>query len=628
MTSSKCLVAIFGASGDLTKRLLIPAFYNLACSGLLPEEFAIAGIAMDDLTTEQFRERMSRDIRTFSTREEFDPAAWEWLCSRLYYAPGRFDDADAYARLGAILGQLDERYGTEGNVVFYMATPPVVFGMISSRLEAAGLSRAARGFRRIIVEKPFGADLTSAVELNREILRYWTEDQVYRIDHYLGKETVQNIIAFRFANGMFEPMWNRNYIDHIQFGVAESVGVEGRGGYYEKAGVLRDMLQNHMFQMLAYLCMEPPASFAPEAVRNEKAKLLEAVRVMKPEEVASNVVRGQYVAGRGPDGSPVVGYRSEPNVAADSSTETFLAARLFIDNWRWMGVPIYLRSGKRLWKRGAEIVVQLKQPPSVLFRGTQVDSLDANRLIFHVQPDQGIELRFQAKRPGPGMALQDVNMRFDYRDAFSGPRAIGYEVLLHNCMNGDATLFSRTDLVETAWRIAQPMLDAWRGDAPPPLSEYPAGSWGPKAAYELMQRDGRSWVEVLNWESLRRVPLFEDAGEVLLRSLALELRPAVFQAGDVILRKGDVGGEMYFVARGEVEVLGGDAADQVVATLGEGDFFGEAALLHSAPRNATVRAKSYCDLFALEKASFDRVLAERPSLAAAVRRTAESRYPR
>jgi glucose-6-phosphate 1-dehydrogenase len=618
-----CVLVIFGASGDLTKRLLMPAFYNLVCDGLLPEQFSIVGIAMDPLTTESFRERMSTDIKSFSTRKEFDAQKWDWLCSRLYYMQGRFDDTAAFANLSGMVAKLDKQYEASGNVLFYMATPPSVFGLISDNLEKAGFKTSSAGWKRIIVEKPFGTDLPSAIALNREILKYWTESQIYRIDHYLGKETVQNIIAFRFSNGMFEPLWNRHFIDHIQFSVSESVGVEGRGGYYDRSGVLRDMMQNHMFQMLAYLCMEPPSSFAPEAVRNEKSKVLEAVRIMDADAVRANSVRGQYGPGRGPDGKPAPGYREEPSVPPESTTETFAAVKLFIDNWRWLGVPIYLRSGKRLWKRGTEIVVQLKNPPDVVFRGTQVESLEPNRLIFHIQPDQGIELRFQAKTPGPQMALQDVNMRFDYSQAFTASRATGYEVLLYNCMNGDATLFSRTDLVETAWRIAQPMLDVWKTD-PADFPNYAGGSWGPKAAFELLERDGRKWVEILNRETLQRVPLFEKADAVLLASLILVLKPVVYQAGDVVIRKGDIAREMYLISRGEVEAL--DASGKVVATLGEGDFFGEIALLTSAPRGATVRAKSYCDLFMLDKTDFASVLQDRPQFLKSIQDTAKARY--
>ncbi len=618
-----CVLAIFGASGDLTKRLLMPAFYNLACDGLLPQQFAIVGIAMDQFTTESFREKMSNDIRQFSTRKEFDTKIWDWLCSRLYYMQGKFDDNSAFANLSELVSKLDQQYQARGNVLFYMATPPSVFGLISDNLEKAGFKTSSAGWKRIIVEKPFGTDLPSAIALNKEILKYWTENQIFRIDHYLGKETVQNILAFRFSNGMFEPLWNRNFIDHIQFSVAESVGVEGRGGYYDRSGVLRDMLQNHMFQMLAYLCMEPPSSFAPEAVRNEKSKLLEAVRIMDADGVRANTVRGQYGPGKGPDGKPVPGYREEPSVPPESKTETFAAVRLFIDNWRWQGVPVYLRSGKRLWKRGTEIMVELKSPPDVVFRGTAVEALEPNRLIFHIQPDQGIELRFQAKTPGPEMSLQKVNMRFDYSQAFSASRGVGYEVLIYNCMNGDATLFSRTDLVETAWRIAQPMLDVWKQD-PADFPNYAAGSWGPKAAYELIEKDGRKWLEVLNRETLAKVPLFGGAEPVLLASLIMALKSVVFQPGDIVIRKGEIGRELYLISQGEVEVV--DDAGHVVATLGEGNFFGEISLLTSAPRNATVRAKSYCDFFMLDKSDFMRVLRDRPQFLTSMVETARARY--
>ena len=619
-----CLLVIFGASGDLTKRLLMPAFYNLVCDGLLSENFAIVGTAMDPLTTESFREKMSVDIKQFSTRAEWDQKKWDSLCSRLYYTPGKFDEDAAYARLAEIIKTLDSQYKTGGKVLFYMATPPSVFGLISGKLEAAGLNDTSVGWKRIIVEKPFGTDLDSAIALNREILKYWKEEQVFRIDHYLGKETVQNIIAFRFSNGMFEPLWNRNFIDHIQFSVTESVGVEGRGGYYDRSGVLRDMIQNHMFQMLAYLCMEPPASFAPEAVRNEKAKVLGAVRMMgTPDLVRQNTVRGQYGAGTGPDGKPAPGYREEPSVPPTSTTETFAAMRLYIDNWRWHGVPIYLRSGKRLWKRGTEIIVQLKKAPDYLFHGSGVDSLDPNRLVFHIKPDQGIELQFQAKTPGPLMSLQKVNMRFDYGEACTASRGTGYEVLTYNCMNGDATLFSRTDLVETAWRIVQPMLDLWKTE-PADFPNYPAGTWGPKASFDLIEGDGRKWVSILSRETLQKIPLFQGADPILLSSLIMALKPVVFQAGELVMQKGEIGRTLYLISRGEVEVL--DDAGNVVAALGDGSFFGEISLLLSSPRTATVRAKSYSDCFMLEKADFTRVLRERPQFLKSVMEIATSRY--
>src|SRR5262249_48077706 len=376
--------------------------------------------------------------------------------------------------------------------------------------------------------------------LNRTLLAHWSEEQIYRIDHYLGKETVQNILAFRFSNGIYEPLWNKNHVDHIQFTVSETVGVEGRGKYYDRTGVLRDMIQNHMFQMLAYLCMEPPVSFQADAIRNEKAKLLEAVRIMKPEDVPHNTVRGQYGPGKKPDGTPAPGYRQEKDVDPQSRTETFAAVKLHIDNWRWDGIPVYLRSGKSLWKRGTEIIVQFKKAPDVIFRGTPAaERLDANRLLFHIQPDQGIEFRFHAKAPGPLMFLQKVDMRFDYRESFEASRGTGYEVLLYNVMIGDATLFSRTDLVETAWRVAQPILDVWGQNPPDDFPNYPAGTWGPTAAFDLIQRDGRVWIEVINREVLVNVPLFQGASPTCLHSLAMMLKPIVFPAGEHIIRKGE-----------------------------------------------------------------------------------------
>src|SRR5262249_33386893 len=365
----------------------------------------------------------------FTTRKDFQPAVWEAIARGIDYLPGFFEDPGLYARIA-------ER--VDGNALFYLATPPVLFGPIADALAAAGLAKSERGWRRLIVQKPFGKALASARELNVRLLRSFAEEQIYRIDHYLGKETVQNLLAFRFSNGMFEPLWNRHQIDHIQFTVAESVGVEGRGRYYDGAGALRDMIQNHMFQMLAYLCMEPPSSFRADAVRNEKAKVLEAVQIMTPDEVRRFCVRGQYR-----------GYREAPDVDPRSATETFAALRLHIDTRRGDGVPIYLRSGKSLWKRGTEIVVQLKKAPDVTFQDVpEVGRLEHNQLVFHIQPDEGIELRFQAKRPGPAMALQKVTMRFDYGQSFEASRGTGYEVLLYRAMLGDATLFARNDLVE------------------------------------------------------------------------------------------------------------------------------------------------------------------------------------
>ncbi len=619
-----CLLVIFGASGDLTKRLLMPALYNLACDDLLPERFAIVGIAMDEMSTEQFRARMTEDIKKFATRKDFDAGVWEKFVARLHYTSGQFGDDAAYRKLAEVVSGLDAEIGVGGNVIFYMATPPSIFGMISDHLDQAGFKKKEKGWIRIIVEKPFGHDLESAIELNKQLLAHWREDQIYRIDHYLGKETVQNLLAFRFSNGMFEPLWNNRHIDHIQFSVAETVGVEGRGKYYDTSGVLRDMVQNHMFQMLAYLCMEPPSSFKPDAIRNEKSKLLDAVRVMSPEEVARHAVRGQYGPGKKDDGSPAVGYRQEPEVNPESRTETFAAMELFIDNWRWEGVPIFLRSGKALWKRGTEIVVQFKKAPEVIFRDTPVVHLSSNTLLFHMQPDQGIEVRFQAKIPGPTMHLQPVNMRFNYGDAFEASRGTGYEVLLFNCMIGDATLFSRTDLVEIAWRVAQPMLDAW-ADAPiDESSGYPAGSWGPQAAFDLIDRSGRHWMEIVNRDILARIPLFQAADEVCLQNLAMTLEPEVFQPGQEIIHHGDVGEQMYFICRGQADVL--DESGKSVASLGEGDYFGELSLLSSKPRTATIRAATPCYLFVLSRPDFTRVLHDHPKFAATLKEMARKRY--
>ena len=631
----RCILVLFGASGDLAKRLLMPALYNLLCDGLLPSQFAVVGIAMDEMSEGGFRERMARDIRAFNTRGEFDQAAWDSLCSRLYYTPGKFGDETAYHLLHELVARLDTQHQTGGNVLFYLATPPSVFGLIASHLDKAGFQKFP-GWKRLIVEKPFGADLRSAQELNGQLLACWQESQIYRVDHYLGKETVQNILAFRFANGMFEHLWNKQYIDHIQFTVSEAVSVEGRGAYYDRAGVLRDMIQNHMFQMLAYVCMEPPSSFAADDIRNEKAKLLRAIRVYKPHEVLQNCVRGQYGPGRRaesrgraesperPDNDNCPAYRQEPGVNPQSTTETFAALRLFIDNWRWDGVPVYLRSGKALWTRGTNVVVQFKKPASTLFQGTAVSKLSANRLIFHIQPDQAIETRFQAKIPGPVMRLQPVNMRFDYGEAFRANRATGYEVMIYSCMIGDATLFSRTDLVETAWRIAQPFLDTWAAHPPADFPNYAAGTWGPRSAHDLIERDGRHWFEVISREMLERVPLFCGCDALFLSQVSMALQTQAASAGEIIVKKGEPGAEMYLICRGEVEVL--DGSGNVKAVMREGDCFGEVALLLSEPRTATVRARTPCDLFVLGRADFSRILRDHQQFARAIEAVARERY--
>ncbi|HEY4492949.1 MAG TPA: glucose-6-phosphate dehydrogenase [Acidobacteriota bacterium] len=619
-----CLLVLFGASGDLTKRLLIPAFYNLACDRLLPERFAIVGVGRTEWTTDFFREKLTQEIPSFQTRPKLDENVWSQFVKQLHYTSGPLDHLDTYKKLSGFLDTLGSQLQTNGNVIFYLATPPSAFGPISENLNKAGLSRSEKGWRRIVIEKPFGHDLPSALELNREILRYWNEDQVFRIDHYLGKETVQNILAFRFANGIFESVWNKQAIDHIQLTVSESVGVEGRGGYYDKSGVLRDMIQNHMFQLLSYLCMEPPAGFRSDAIRNEKVKLLDSIRPLTAATIPHHTVRGQYGPGVKPDGSKRIGYRLERDVNPESKTETFAALTFLIDNWRWDGVPIYLRSGKALWKRGTEIVVQFKKTPEVVFRGSGLDHPEPNRLIFHIQPDQAIELRFQAKVPGPTMKLQDVNMRFGYGDVFKAARGTGYEFLIWSAIAGDPTLFSRTDLVETSWRIAQPILDFWAAEPVSDFPNYPAGSWGPRAAFDLMERDGRQWVEIINRDVLQQIPLFQNADARFLNALVMELKPEIHSAGESIVRKGEAGEEMYLISKGEVEVL--DDNGQPVAELKEGNFFGELSLLLSEPRNATVRARTACDLYVLSKQDFRNAVREYPEFGNALLDVVKKRY--
>jgi len=626
LPSDPCLMVIFGASGDLTKRLLLPSLFKLYCDGLLPPAFAILGMAIDEFSDDSFREKMTADVHKYSRNENFDDAAWTAFCGNLHYQQGSFDDAAAFTQLQQNLTTLDGRYGTGGNILFYMATPPSVFSMISSGLQAVGLHNGQSGWRRIIVEKPFGSDLPSAQALNREILSYWREDQIYRIDHYLGKEPVQNLLAFRFANGMFEPLWNRTHIDHIQITSTEQVGVEWRGNYYDKSGVVRDMLQNHLFQMMAYLCMEPPTSFESEAIRNEKYKLLSAVRIMKPDEVQRNTVRGQYGEGLNVDGTPAKAYRQEAHVDPNSNTETFAAIKLRIDNWRWHGVPVYLRSGKGLKTKSTEIVVQFRRAPEFTFRGTPAaDQLEANQLIFRIQPNEGIELRFLAKRPGPSMHMRKVNMHFEYEEAFEAQPGTGYETMLYDCMRGDASLFSRSDLVETSWRIVQPILDAWGKEKAADFPNYPFGSWGPKAAFDLLQPGHRRWLARSSRKAVERVPMFEGCGKSMLNDMAMMLKPRVFNAGDEIARYGSLGSELFIIDKGQVEVV--DKNGWVKTELGEGKVFGELSLLVTKKRLASMRAKTYCTIYTLDKRDFNMVLKDnRPEFAERIMKVARERY--
>jgi glucose-6-phosphate 1-dehydrogenase len=487
-----CIMVIFGAAGDLTRRKLIPALYNLAKANLLSREFAILGVAHTKMSADDFRNKLSEDIKHYAGND-LDPDIWEWFLRRLYYISAEFDDKNLYAQLKTTLDKLDKEHSTHGNFFFYLATGPDFFGEIVEQLATVGLLEEKDHYwRRVIIEKPFGRDLESAKILNQQLLKFASEKQIYRIDHYLGKETVQNILAFRFANGIFEPIWNRRYIDHVQITVAETVGVETRGGYYDKAGALRDMVPNHIMQLISLTSMEPPVSFRADAVRDEQAKILHAIQPLSSEEVLSRTVRGQY----GPgviDNHPVPGYRQEPGVPPDSRTETFVAMKLAIDNWRWADVPFYLRTGKRLAAQTTEIVIQFRRAPFVLFRDTPVENLMPNQLVLHIQPEEGISLQFAAKVPGPIMRLGGVDMNFKYADYFGTQPSTGYERLLHDCMIGDATLFQRADMVEAGWCVVSPVLDVWKALPPRNFPNYPAGSWGPKDSDELLDRDGRHW---------------------------------------------------------------------------------------------------------------------------------------
>ena len=486
-----CVLVIFGAAGDLTKRKLIPSLYNLRLHGLLPREVAVIGVARKELSDEVFREDMSAAIETFATTE-FDSKLWEEFRPSLYYVAGQFTDAALYKRLGEKIAAAAKTHKTGPNVLFYLSTPPDFFGEITKQLGAAGLTNeTGAAWRRVIVEKPFGRDLESARALNKQLTQVLTERQIYRIDHYLGKETVQNMMVFRFANGLFEPIWNHNYIDHVQITVAEAIGVEGRGNYYETAGVLRDMIQNHMFQLLALAAMEPPISFRPEDVRNERVKVLHAVRPMSPEEILQNTVRGQYGEGY-VKGVRLPAYRSEVNVSPTSNIETYALLKLHIDNWRWAGVPFYVRSGKALATRDTEIVIQFKRPPQLLFKNYLKD-IEPNRLVIKIQPEEKITVEIKAKRPGPTINLETVKMQFSYTDFGDSGHATGYERLIYDCMIGDSTLYHRADMVEAAWTIATPILDLWQSLPARDFPNYPAGTWGPESANVLIQRDGRQW---------------------------------------------------------------------------------------------------------------------------------------
>ncbi len=490
------IFVLFGATGDLAHRKVVPALFQLWRTNLLPHEFRLVAIGRRAYTDESIRAELRASLERFSRALPVEASVWDAFAERITYHQGSFDDAGLYEGLEARLDTIDAEDATLGNRLYYLATQPSAFAEIIAGLGQAGLDHEQHGggWRRIVIEKPFGRDLTSAIRLNREVGKVFRESQVYRIDHYLGKETVRNILVFRFGNGIFEPIWHRRYVDHVQITVAESIGVEGRGSFYEEAGTSRDFLQNHLMQLLALVAMEPPATFDADALRDEKVKVLRAIEPMAAADVEQNVVRGQYGTGW-VAGEEVAGYRQEPKVNPESETETYIAARLSVDNWRWAGVPFYLRAGKRLPKRATEIAVQFKQVPHALFKESNADP-EANLLALRIQPDEGILLRFAAKVPGLGVDVRSVNMDFTYGSAFSVDSPEAYETLILDALLGDASLFTRADEVEKAWGIVTPIIEAWADRPPPDFPSYPAGSWGPEAADALVARDGRRWRRI------------------------------------------------------------------------------------------------------------------------------------
>ncbi len=498
-----CAMVIFGAAGDLTKRLLVPALYNLSHTGLIPRHFAIIGVDLADKTPASWAEGLLEMLRSFvgnpsseSRIDQIEQDAWDRLTGSMSYVQGDFTDPALYQRLTAQLDKVAGEGHGGGNVLFYLAVADRFFAPVIDQLGQAGLTRTepeaansekAQTWRRVVIEKPFGHSLDSARALNGRIRRVLREDQIYRIDHFLGKETVQNIMAFRFANGLFEPIWNRDRIDHVQVTVAETVGVEHRGKFYEQTGALRDMVPNHVFQLLAMVAMEPPAGFDARSIRSRKEDVFAAMRSLRPEDA----VRGQY----GPGtvlGKDVRGYREEPDVAPDSNVETFVAMRLAIDNWRWAGVPFYLRTGKHMPSRYAEIAIRFKPAPYAPFEATHVNAIPPNWLVIYIEPDEGISMQFEVKRPGPVVDLAAVQMDFRYVDWFPREPNVGYETLIYDCMIGDQTLFNRADMVEETWRVVQPVLDAW-GSSRAEFPNYASGTDGPSAAVELLRNDEREW---------------------------------------------------------------------------------------------------------------------------------------
>ena len=490
------IFVLFGATGDLAHRKVVPALFQLWRTHLLPHEFAIVAVGRRPYTDAAFRDELKGALDKYSRVQPVDQETWDDLAERIVYHRGDFNDPKTYSALAERLDTLDEDKATRGNRLFYLATQPSAFPEIVQHLGKVGLDheRHDGGWRRVVIEKPFGHDLDSAVRLNREVGKVFRERQVYRIDHYLGKETVRNLLVFRFGNGIFEPIWNRRHIDHVQITVAEAIGIENRGSFYEETGASRDFLQNHLLQLLSLVAMEPPATFDADALRDEKVKVIRAVTDLSPEQIRTEIVRGQYGAGW-VGAKPVHAYRDEPEVDPQSETETFIAARLTVDDWRWSGVPFYLRMGKRLPKRATEIAIQFKEVPHQLFKDSATDP-EANLLAMRIQPDEGIMLRFGAKVPGLGIDVRNVTMDFTYGSAFQVDSPDAYETLILDVLLGDASLFTRADEVEEAWGIVDPIISAWAEMAPPDFPNYEAGSWGPEAADDLLAREGRRWRRI------------------------------------------------------------------------------------------------------------------------------------
>ncbi len=485
---------LFGGAGDLAKRKIVPALYNLARQGLLPEAFALVGIGSTPKSNEDYRALMRSSVEEFSRKKPVEDAIWSKFGPKLYFLSGDFGSDALYADLKATLQRIDREHATDGNRLFYLATPPSFFGPIATSLGRAGVMRRRKegtGFVRLIVEKPFGRDEASARQLNDTLLSVLDEQQIYRIDHYLGKETVQNLMVFRFANTLFEPVWNRRYIDHVQITVAESIGIEHRARYYEESGALRDMVQNHLLQLMTLVAMEPPPAFDADAVRDEKVKVLRSIRPLAEDEIAHNVIRGQYETGI-LDRQSVPGYREEEGVAPKSQVETFVAWRLFVDNWRWQDVPFYLRTGKRLPRRVSEIAIQFKRVPHLLFRFLEKNRLKGNLIVIRLQPDEAISVRFESKIPGPDIRVQAVDMDFRWDEAFGNEQPEAYETLLLDCMQGDGTLFNRNDQVEVAWRLTDPILNYWK-ETEDPVPTYAAGTWGPQESHIFLAQSGHTW---------------------------------------------------------------------------------------------------------------------------------------